>query len=108
MRMKTRPGDWDASTSELMGRVRPNPAERPWSVMHHGEAQTRTDSASINVNRAGPALPVVAALLGAGQGDGLTNAIQQCRPRVNAKLRLLAVDPQRYGNHGFHGRARFT
>src|SRR2546423_14595209 len=47
------------------------------------------------MHRTGAALPVVTALLRSGQSDGLTDAIEERRPRVNTKLAVLAVDAQR-------------
>src|SRR5947208_15747556 len=44
---------------------------------------------------AGAALPVIAALLGAGASNGLTDAIQARRPRIDAKLAVLTVNAQR-------------
>src|ERR1700675_1343055 len=40
------------------------------------------------------ALPVVAALLCSSESNGLTEAIQQRRPRIDAKLVVLAVNAQ--------------
>jgi len=41
------------------------------------------------------ALPVVTALLRSGESNGLTNAIEERRTRVDAKLAVLAIDAQR-------------
>src|ERR1700730_2562945 len=41
------------------------------------------------------ALPVVTALLGSGESNSLTDAIEERRTRVDAKLAVLAVDAQR-------------
>src|SRR5205823_2020211 len=46
------------------------------------------------MHRAGAALPVIAALLGSGESNGLTDAIKERRPRVNAKLAVLTVNAQ--------------
>src|SRR2546422_3123195 len=46
------------------------------------------------MHRTCAALPVVAALLRSGQSNGLTEAIQERCPRVNAKFVVLAVDAQ--------------
>src|SRR6266545_2324094 len=47
------------------------------------------------MHRARAALPVIAALLRPGESDGLTDAIEERRPRVDSKLAVLAVDAQR-------------
>src|SRR6267142_928648 len=44
---------------------------------------------------ASAALAVIATFLGPGESKGLTNAIQQGRTRINAKMVVLAVDAQR-------------
>ena len=64
-------------------------------VVHQGQAQARVHPAAVHVHGARAALPVVAALLRAGEGDGLAEAIEQRRPRVDAQPLLLAVDAQR-------------
>src|SRR6266850_5913457 len=47
----------------------------------------------MHVTRA--ALPVVTTLLRSSESNGLTDAIEERRPRVDAKLAVLAVDAQR-------------
>src|ERR1700694_743713 len=49
----------------------------------------------------GSALPVITALLRAGQSDGLTDAVEERRPRVDPKLAVLSVDAQRDGDRAF-------
>src|SRR6266550_43651 len=63
-------------------------------ALHPREAKTRIHAPAIHVHRAGAALTVIASLFRAGERDGLTNAIEQRRPRVDTKPVLLAVDPQ--------------
>jgi len=41
---------------------------------------------------------VIAALLGSGESNGLTDAIEERCPWVKAKLVVLAVDAQRDGH----------
>src|SRR3989454_4908526 len=53
---------------------------------------TRAVPSSRSWTFARPALPVVAALLRSGEGEGLTDAIEQRRPRVNEKPLVLAVN----------------
>src|SRR5258708_5668052 len=47
------------------------------------------------MHRAGAALTVIAAFLRAGEGDGLANTIQQRRARIDSKVMVFTVDPQR-------------
>src|SRR5260370_27530189 len=47
------------------------------------------------MHRTCAALTVVTALLCSGESNGLTDAIEERRPRIDAKLEVLAVDPQR-------------
>src|SRR6266849_4221102 len=47
------------------------------------------------MHRTCAALPVVTALLCSGENNGLTDAIEERRSRVDAKLEVLAVDAQR-------------
>src|SRR2546421_4147973 len=47
------------------------------------------------MHRAGAALTVIAAFLCAGEGDGLANAIQQRRARIDSKVMVFAINPQR-------------
>src|SRR5258705_6576572 len=47
------------------------------------------------MHRTCAALPVVAALLRSCESNGFTDAIEERRTRVNAKLVVLAVDTQR-------------
>ena len=47
------------------------------------------------MHRAGAALTVIAAFFGAGEGDGLANTIQQRRARIDSKVVVFAVNPQR-------------
>ena len=64
-------------------------------VVHHGQAKARIHAPAVHMHRTCAALPVVAALLRSGESNGLTEAIQQRRPRIDAKLVVLAVDVQR-------------
>jgi hypothetical protein len=64
-------------------------------VVHHGQGQTGIDPPVVHVHRAGATLAVIAALLGAGEGNVLAQAVEQRRPRVHAKSMILSVDAQR-------------
>jgi hypothetical protein len=50
----------------------------PVAFVHDGERETRIDAHSVHEHRAGPALTVVASLLGAGQAEILTQSIEKC------------------------------
>ena len=47
------------------------------------------------MDRAGAALAVITTFLRASESNGLTDAIQQRRARVDAKMVILAVDAER-------------
>jgi len=67
-------------------------------VVHQGQAKAGVNAPAIHMHRARAALPVIATLLGAGERDGFTDAIEQRGSRVNAKLVTSAVDAQRDRN----------
>src|SRR5262249_1362065 len=52
----------------------------------------------IHMNCACAALTVVTPLLGSGQNNCLANAVEQRRPRIDAKLVVLAVDAENNWN----------
>ena len=60
------------------------------ALVHDGERQARVDAPAVDQHRAGAALPVVAALLGAGQVQVLAQRVEQRCPR----------DPARGAAHG--------
>jgi hypothetical protein len=51
-------------------------------------------SATVDVHRAGAALPVVAALLAARQAEMVAQHVKQCHPRIKTHLAPLTVDAQ--------------
>src|SRR5215208_7386882 len=51
------------------------------AVLHDDERQARYHPASVDEHRAGAALAVIAALLGAGQVEAVPQGIEQGRPR---------------------------
>jgi hypothetical protein len=53
---------------------------------------------------AGAALAVIAAFLGAGQGNGFAQAIQERRARVEAQPVLASIDAQSQGYGTLGGR----
>src|SRR5687768_12156810 len=61
-------------------------------VARQGERQARVHAPTVDVYGAGTALPVVTALLGAGEGDGLADAVEERGARVDAERVRLAVD----------------
>ena len=64
-------------------------------VVHQGQAQAGIHAPAIHVHRARAALAVITALLRSGESNGLAEAIEQRRSRIDAKLVLLAIDAQR-------------
>jgi len=60
--------------------------------MHDGEGETGVDSASVGMNRACSALPVVAAFFGAGQRKVLAEAVEQSCTGVELESVGLPVD----------------
>jgi len=76
------------------------------TVLHDDERQARYDTASVDEHRAGAALAVIAALLGAGQIEAVPQRIEQGRPRRDLEQPFDAVDDEPYRNfvghrHGF-------
>jgi hypothetical protein len=59
-----------------------------------GEGQAARDASAIEQDGAGSALPVVAALLGAGEPEPLAQRIQQCRARIDHERMFCPVHPQ--------------
>jgi hypothetical protein len=59
--------------------------------VHHGKREARIHALPIHMHRAGSALPVIAALLRAGQVQVLSQTIQQRGPRIDAKDAALPV-----------------
>ena len=57
------------------------------ALVHDGERQARVDAPAVDQHGAGAALPVVAALLGAGQVQMLAQRVEQRRPRVQLEGR---------------------
>jgi hypothetical protein len=69
-------------------------------VMRHREGQAPVRLPAVDQDRAGAALAVVAALLGAGQVEVLTQHVEQRGGRVDRQRVLTAVDPQAHvGQH---------
>lgn len=64
------------------------------SVMHDGQRQTGIHAASVDHDGAGAALPVIAALLGAGQVEMLAQEVEKARPVVDIELVKLVIDRQ--------------
>src|SRR2546427_7406072 len=64
-------------------------------VVHQGQAKAGVHAPAIHMHRAGPALAMITTFLRAGEGNGLTDAIQQRRARIDAKMVVLAVNAQR-------------
>ncbi len=66
------------------------------TIMHHGKREARVDAASTDQYGAGPALTVIATLLGSGQGKVFAQCVEKGRAIVNIEVSDLSVDLQRY------------
>ena len=63
--------------------------------MQQRQAEARVHAPAINMHCAGAALAMITTFLRAGERNGLTDAIQQRRARIDAKRVILAVNAQR-------------
>ena len=63
--------------------------------MHDRERQARIDAPAVDDHRAGAALAVIAALLGAGEMQVLAQRVEQGGARVERELAGLAVHLER-------------
>jgi hypothetical protein len=61
------------------------------AVLHDRQRQAGIDAAAVDQNRAGAALPMVAALFGAGQTEMVAQRIEQGGPRSDFELFSRAV-----------------
>ena len=67
------------------------------ALVHDGEAEAAIHAAAVDVDRAGAALAVVAALLGAGELKAIAQGVEERGPRVQSTQHvLLAIDAQRH------------
>jgi hypothetical protein len=74
--------------------------------MHDSEGQAGVDATSVDMDGAGAALAVVAALLGAGQDEVLAEAIEEGSARVEAEFVGLPVDSKSKGYSSLRGEVR--
>src|SRR6185437_9337989 len=66
------------------------------AFVHQGEGETAVDATAVDVDRAGAALSVVAALFGTGEVKALAEGIEQRGTRVEITQRIVfAIDAQR-------------
>ena len=65
------------------------------AFVHHRERQARVDAAAVDDHRAGAALALVAALLGAGQVQVLAQRVEQGGARVELQRARRAVHLER-------------
>jgi hypothetical protein len=72
------------------------------AVVHHGQAQAGVDAPAVDMDRARPALTVVAALLRAGQVKVLAQGVQQGRARIEPQVMANTVHLQA-DRHGAGG-----
>src|SRR5438034_341502 len=63
--------------------------------MHDGESQAGVDAPAVDQHRAGPALPVVAALLGARQVEMFAQRVEQRGTWIQVEVPHTAIDGQR-------------
>src|SRR5215469_16049653 len=66
------------------------------TIMHHRERQAAIDALSVDDDRAGAALSLVAALLRAGQPEILAQRIEQRRTRIEIEGIIPSVDREPY------------
>ena len=62
------------------------------AVLHDGEREAGIDAPSVDQHRAGAALAVIAALLGAGEVEMIAQRVEQGRPGRNPQRGFDAVD----------------
>src|SRR4029079_16309746 len=64
------------------------------AILHDRKRQTREDAPTVDQDRTGTALPVVAPFLRARQIKGLPNRVEERRPRRDLKLLWGPTQPQ--------------
>ena len=64
------------------------------AVERHGEHKARVRPPPVHEDGAGPALAVVAALLGAREAHPLAQQVEQRRARIELERVLVTVDPE--------------
>ncbi len=65
-------------------------------LVHDGEGQARVDAPAVDQHGTGAALPVVAALLGAGQVQVLAQRVEQRGADIQLEVAGMAVDDERH------------
>src|SRR6266851_2730990 len=75
--------------------------------MHHGEGEAGVHAAAVDMDGAGSALTVVAALLCAGEIEVLAEAVEEGGAGVDLEAMVFPVDAERDGRCTFCGGARF-
>ncbi len=76
------------------GRAEPFDGDDLVAALHRCQRQAGVRAPAVDVDGAGAALAVVAALLGPGEMERLAQAIEQGHARVDAHLSLLSVHSQ--------------
>ena len=76
---------------QVLGRAQALDRGDAVALVHHGQRQAGIDPPPVDDDRAGAALAVIAALLGAGEMQMLAQRIEQRGPRVELELARLAV-----------------
>jgi hypothetical protein len=69
--------------------------------VHDGEGETGVDTAAVDVDGAGSALAVVAALLGTGEIEVLTKAVEESGAGIDLETMVLTVDAEPEGHGTF-------
>ena len=77
---------------ELVGCPQPLDRLHLVALMLDGKAEAGVDPFAVDDDGAGPALPVIAALLRAGELQMLAQCIEQRRARVEIEVTTLTVD----------------
>src|ERR1041384_3194056 len=71
------------------------------TLMHDGERQARKHAAAVDVDGAGAALPVIAALFGAGKLQVFAKRVEQCHARLETNPVFATIDVQDYIHQWF-------
>ena len=71
---------------QVVGRAQPLDGGDAVALVHHRERQAGIDPPPVDDHRAGAALAVIAALLGAGEMQVLAQRVEQRGPRVELEL----------------------
>ncbi|MNE58912.1 hypothetical protein D3C80_1539730 [compost metagenome] len=82
---------------KLLAAGQPLDGDQLGAVTHHCQGQAGVDAPAVTQHRTGSTLTVVAAFLGAGQVQMLTQQVKQRGPRVDLQRPGVAIEGQAYG-----------